>query len=103
LVFAALKCFNVYGVPSASFKGLKDVSRLRWIGVGLSLSRQGSDSRPSHVGFVVEEVALGQALRFYPVGITPLVHQIHLNFKAPLLTRRTSGCSLENLRSNGYF
>jgi len=81
----------VYDVPSASFRGLKDASRLRWLGADLSLSRQGFDSIPAHVGFVVEEVALGQALRFYPVGILPLVQQIHLHFEALLFMRGARG------------
>ena len=56
---------GMYSAPRPTFEVLKDAPRIRWLGVGLSLSRQGFDFRQDDIGFVVEEVALGPALSEY--------------------------------------
>jgi len=63
--------------------------------------RPGFDPGPVRVRFVVDKVALGQAvlrvLRFSPVIILPIFHTHHLNVT---LNRRTIGRSLGTVKQS---
>jgi hypothetical protein len=50
----------IMGEPPYTYLTVGAVPWLRWLGADLSFWRPGFDSRIVHVGFVVDEVVLGQ-------------------------------------------
>jgi hypothetical protein len=61
---------------------LEQCAAAKWLITSLSLQRPGINSRPDHMGFVVEKVALVQFFNEYfgfPAIVIPSLFRVHLS------------------------